>query len=136
MRDITQHIIHCSDTPEGRHTTVEDIKKWHTDPKPKGNGWSDIGYHFVIYVDGSLHAGRNIQAPGAHAYGFNKNSIGTCIVGNGYPNPAQLVALKQLDKAARMFFGPIETLGHCDLKGVKKTCPNFDVRKFFIKEGV
>lgn len=133
MREIKRHVIHCSDTPAGRHTTVEDIDGWHG--KRGFHFESDqtelkhIGYHFVIYVDGTIHAGRPVTISGAHAKGYNSTSIGTCVIGNGHPNEKQRIALKQLDRAVRMFFGPIETLGHCQLPGVTKTCPNFDVKK-------
>ena len=43
-RNINEIIVHCSATPEGRHTTVEEINSWH-----KQNGWKSIGYHYVIY---------------------------------------------------------------------------------------
>lgn len=53
MRKITEIIIHCSATKEGMDFTVEDIDRWH-----RQRGFDSIGYHFVIYRDGSLHAGR------------------------------------------------------------------------------
>ena len=49
-RMINKIIIHCSATPEGEDLTVEQIRKDH-----KAQGWSDIGYHYVIYRDGSIH---------------------------------------------------------------------------------
>jgi len=76
MRDIDKIIVHCTATPEGRHTTVEDVRRWHLD-----RGWSDIGYHFLIYLDGSLHEGRPIEKTGAHCKGHNKGSIGIAYVG-------------------------------------------------------
>jgi len=71
MRKIDKIIVHCTATPEGRHTTVEDVRRWHLD-----RGWSDIGYHFLIYLDGSLHEGRPIKKTGAHCKGHNEGSIG------------------------------------------------------------
>jgi N-acetyl-anhydromuramyl-L-alanine amidase AmpD len=47
--------------------------------------WKDIGYNFgVELVDGKLMIleGRAIGEVGAHAHGFNANSIGICMVGN------------------------------------------------------
>ena len=76
MREIDKIIVHCTATPEGRHTTVEDVRRWHLD-----RGWSDIGYHFLIYLDGSLHAGRPVEKQGAHCKGHNRNSIGICYCG-------------------------------------------------------
>ena len=47
MRELNKIIIHCSATPEGRDVKADEIKQWHKD-----RGWSDIGYHFVIELDG------------------------------------------------------------------------------------
>ena len=49
MRIINEIIVHCSDTPEGRNDKAEDIRRWHVN----GNGWSDIGYHYVVDLDGT-----------------------------------------------------------------------------------
>lgn len=76
MRKINKIILHCSATPEGRKTTVEDIRRWH-----KERGWSDIGYHYVVYLDGSIHIGRPVEIQGAHVKGQNKNSIGVVYIG-------------------------------------------------------
>ncbi len=49
-----QIIIHCSATPEGKDFTVDDIRRWHLARRRP----ADIGYHYVIYRDGSVHKGR------------------------------------------------------------------------------
>lgn len=77
MRKIDKIIVHCSATQEGRHIDVDEIKRWHV----QGRGWSDIGYHFVIYLDGTVVKGRPIERQGAHVKGMNKNSIGVCYIG-------------------------------------------------------
>lgn len=76
MRSISKIIIHCSATPEGKNFSVSEIRRWHLQ-----RGFADIGYHFVIYLDGSVHVGRPLQKSGAHCKGQNKNSIGICYVG-------------------------------------------------------
>ena len=76
MRKITKIIVHCSATPEGRAVTVEDMDKWHRE-----RGFDSIGYHFIIYLDGSIHLGRPIERPGAHCIGQNITSIGVCYIG-------------------------------------------------------
>lgn len=78
MRDIREIIIHCADTPEGRNNTVADITAWH-----KARGFRTIGYHYVIYLDGSIHKGRPIEEVGAHCKegGHNRHSIGICYIG-------------------------------------------------------
>ncbi|MDJ1481686.1 lysozyme [Cytophagaceae bacterium YF14B1] len=48
-------IIHCTATPAGRWVSAEDVKKWHTKPKPYGNGWKQVGYSDLILLDGSRH---------------------------------------------------------------------------------
>ena len=49
MRKINEIIVHCSATPAGKPYTVEDIDKWH-----RQRGFDGIGYHFVVYLDGSV----------------------------------------------------------------------------------
>lgn len=58
--------------------TFEEIRRWHLD-----QGWSDIGYHWVIEDDGTLRAGRPENRQGAHAKGLNDRSIGVCVTGHG-----------------------------------------------------
>ena len=53
MRKINQIIVHCSATPEGKDFTVQQIDAWH-----RQRGFRCIGYHYVIYRDGSVHRGR------------------------------------------------------------------------------
>ena len=62
MRQINKLIVHCSATREGQNIPVETIKKWHVE----GNGWSDIGYHFYIDLEGNIFKGRDIATMGAH----------------------------------------------------------------------
>lgn len=69
-------ILHCAATPEGKDFKASDIRKWHKD-----RGWEDIGYHFVIDLDGTVENGRNEEMVGAHTSGYNNNSIGICYVG-------------------------------------------------------
>jgi N-acetylmuramoyl-L-alanine amidase len=76
MRPINKIIIHCSATPEGRDVKIDTIRQWHID-----KGWADIGYHYVIELDGQIQAGRPVELLGAHCLGQNKFSIGVCYVG-------------------------------------------------------
>ena len=77
MREINRIILHCSATPEGRDIDAATIKDWHVN----GNGWSDIGYHYVIKLDGDIETGRQLDKVGAHCKGHNKDSIGICYIG-------------------------------------------------------
>lgn len=76
MRKINEIIVHCTATPEGREVTVKEVDAWHRARKFNG-----IGYHYLIYLDGSIHIGRDIEKQGAHCSGHNKYSIGVCYVG-------------------------------------------------------
>lgn len=133
-RPINRLIVHCAATPNGRPVTVADIDRWH-----RQRGYHRIGYHFVIYVDGSVHEGRPIAEPGAHAYGFNADSIGICMVGgvdaNGAPSPAfaevQFAALRDLLLKLRASWPEAAILGHRDLPNVAKACPSFDAGHWF-----
>ena len=137
MRKIDKIIIHCSATPEGRPVTVETIRKWHI-----ARGWSDIGYHFVIYLDGSVHEGRPLEAIGAHTSGQNLYSIGICYVGGCDKNmkpkdtrtPAQEAALVKLVKSLEGRFPGASVHGHNEFAA--KACPSFDVQKWRKEVGV
>ncbi|XP_076643418.1 peptidoglycan recognition protein [Halictus rubicundus] len=62
-------------------------------------GWFDIGYSFVIGEDGNAYEGRGWDYVGAHAPGYNTQSIGICIIGDFsdfLPNEAALKALSGL----------------------------------------
>lgn len=134
MRDINEIIFHCSDTRTDQNFSVETIRKWHTEPKPKGRGWSDIGYHYYIDLKGVLHTGRPIERAGAHCKGRNKNSVGVCFEGGKNPDGTkwdkprrtQLETAKVLTGYLRSKYGANITIhGHCEFSS--KSCPNFDV---------
>ena len=123
MRQIDKIIVHCTDTPNGRKVTVNEIRKWHVE----GNGWDDIGYHFVIYLNGDIISGRPVPIMGAHCYGQNAASIGVCLVGRDEFTKEQLSALKSLYNVLQGVFGCLDVYGHRDFT-TEKTCPNFEVR--------
>lgn len=131
MREISKIILHCTATPEGRHTTVKDIRLWH-----KARGWSDIGYHYVVYLDGGVHDGRPVEVPGAHTIGLNKNSIGVAYVGGidamsfkpkDTRTPEQKEALDCLINELMGNYSGATLHGHNQF--ANKACPSFDVQK-------
>lgn len=129
MRDVDLLVVHCSATEEGKDYSVDDIREWHT-----AKGWSDVGYHFVIRLDGTVEKGRPVDTVGAHARGYNTNSIGICLVGglrDGQPEDtytnSQLDALRQLLQSLQLVFPDAQVLGHKDLPNVAKACPCFHV---------
>jgi len=88
--DTTKAVIHHTASPAW--TTVNDINKWH-----KERGWDGIGYHIVIYADGSVHSGRSINKRGAHARGRN-GKLGIALVGYDRFNTRQRASLKRVLK--------------------------------------
>lgn len=130
MREIKKVIIHCADTPEGRDVSTEEIRRWHTEER----GWSDIGYHWVIELDGDVHMGRDEEISGAHCRGHNGDSIGICYVGgadsDGNPKDtrteAQKVSMDSLVKDILGRYPEAVVYGHRDFS--EKACPSFDAK--------
>lgn len=130
MRQIKEIIVHCSATVEGRNIGAATIRGWH-----KERGFSDIGYHYVIRLDGTIEAGRPIDQIGAHCQGHNRNSIGICYIGGlsqkRQPKDtrtiAQRQAMKQLIRELQEQF-PMATIhGHNEF--ADKACPCFDINE-------
>ena len=144
MRPINRIVIHCSATQQGKEYSVDTIREWH-----KKRGFSDIGYHFIIHLDGTIEKGRPIEKPGAHAKGYNSDSVGICYIGglSDYGKPkdtrtvAQLHALRRIVDVLKILYDVQDENinGHRDLSvdlnedGVitpdewMKECPCFDV---------
>ena len=102
-------IHHTASRPD---LTVEDIHAMHL-----GNRWSGIGYHLVIYPDGSVHQGRPLDAMGAHCEGYNNRSIGVNLTGNfeiEQPTQEQVDALVLLlsDLMRQYNIPPEQVTGH------------------------
>lgn len=132
MRTINKIIIHCSATAEGKNFTVEDIRKWH-----KAQGWKDVGYHYVIHLDGSVHKGRDESEVGAHCVGQNSNSIGICYIGGVDANnkakdtrtAEQKEALVKLVAELKEKYPNATIHGHNEFAA--KACPSFNVKDEF-----
>ena len=143
MRTIDRLVIHCTATQEGRNYNVDTIRSWHMGDR----GFSDIGYHFLIHLDGTVERGRPWDIPGAHAQGYNRTSIGVAYVGGVDKNgpkdtrtDEQKIALRAVVGIIKAMFPMIEVCGHrdlsVDLNGDNvispiewmKACPSFDVK--------
>ena len=153
MRNIKYIVIHCSATRAnvdmnitlpGEDIGVKEIRKWHTDPEPKGRGWRDIGYHYVIRRSGKVEVGRPLEQAGAHVAGYNSNSIGICLVGgvsetgkseNNF-EPPQWEALSTLVSRLKKRWPGAIIQGHRDFPRVAKDCPCFDAKKWAKDEGL
>lgn len=126
---IKKIVVHCSDSPH-RGDTAEDIHHWHLE-----RGWSGIGYHYVITEDGRRQTGRPHYWAGSHVRGHNKNSLGICLLGVDEFTEAQMMELTQLLRELKRVYPEAEILGHRDLDP-RKTCPNFDVKRFVWERGL
>lgn len=115
-------VIHCSDTPNEREHTAEDIHRWHRE-----KSWDGIGYHKVISRSGQWQEGRPDYWSGAHVKGHNHESIGICLIGRDEFTDMQFQTLQALVRMYKARYPGIQVVGHCDLDD-KKTCPNFDVK--------
>lgn len=63
-----------------------------------GNGWTDVGYHYVIFPSGRVYEGRPAETLGAHARNANQHP-GVSFAGNyeqRVPTPASLSAFHHL----------------------------------------
>ena len=87
VHKVKNIIIHHSATSNDLtdYTNVlRNIYLYHT----TGNGWSDIGYNYVIAQDGNIFKGRDPgiyeqdNVMGAHFCGSNSGTLGICILGN------------------------------------------------------
>jgi hypothetical protein len=119
-------VIHCSDTKNGRSlehgskTSADIIDEWH-----KQRGWSKIGYHYVIDVDGTIERGRGLNEKGAHTRGFN-DSWGICFIGRDKFNIEQFESLGIILEGLRLSPSDLKPWNiYCHYeKNPKKTCPN------------
>lgn len=127
-RKINEIIVHCTATAEGKDFKVSDIDKWH-----RAKGWDGIGYHQVVYLDGSVHPGRPMDKVGAHCLGHNQNSIGVVYVGGVASDgktpkdtrtPEQKAALRKLLTDLKRKYPGATIHGHRDF--ANKACPSFD----------
>lgn len=129
MRKIDKIIIHCSATPEGRDVKMETIRSWHLK-----RGWSDIGYHYVIELDGTVVPARPLERVGAHCRGENTGSIGICYVGglDAEMNPKDTRTKEQRAALHSLLFDLTDNFAHATIHGhnefSSKACPSFNVQ--------
>jgi len=119
MRDINLIVTHCSATRENETFGILDLTKLHVEK----NGWSDIGYHFYYTRNGKEYICRPIERPGAHAKGFNIDSVGLSYEGgldaSGKPKDTrtlqQKAAMAKRIDQLRAVYGNVPVVGHRDL---------------------
>jgi hypothetical protein len=100
-RDITEVVVHWTDTYSNANIGSEELNRTHL-----VLGFNGIGYHYVIRRDGSLQRGRPVNIQGQHAErnGHDRFSIGLAFVGglncpSETPNPGDYRSAKSLTRA-------------------------------------
>ena len=125
-------VVHCTATPEGREVTAAEIRRWHRE-----KGWRDIGYHYVVLLDGTVESGRSEATPGAHAQGVNQMSLGIVYAGGlasdgktakDTRTPAQKASLVKLLTSLKTKYPQAQIIGHRDVPGTNKACPSFNAK--------
>lgn len=150
MKKWKNIIIHHSASEWG---SAKEINKWHI-----ARGFKEIGYSFVIlngiltYDDyknnrifesmiGQIEVGRYLNLneivdaneQGAHAYGYNDDSIGICLIHNEKPyEPEMINSLHKivLDLMNKFNIDVKNILGHYEVESDKPYCPSIDMNKF------
>lgn len=111
-----EFVVHHSAGPKNQ--SVKAIQNFHMD----GNGWSDIGYNFLVDEDGKVYEGRGWLVVGAHAPNHNTSGIGVCFIGNNNPTDAAKEAIRDLyEEANRRAGRKLKVLGHRDV--YPTSCP-------------
>lgn len=123
--------LHHSAGSGANESTVRAIQNFHMNPPPKGRGWSDIAYSFLVDNDApdiDIFEGRGAGVAGGHTAGRNTISHAICIIGDfstKAPHPETLEAVAQLAAYGylkgwwRLGF----TGGHRDAPGAATSCP-------------
>ncbi|CAM4399249.1 peptidoglycan recognition family protein [Bacillus manliponensis] len=128
----TTIVVHHSLTKTG---SAEAYARYHVDV----NGWSGIGYQFVIEQNGTIKQCQNIGANSYHVGNHNKYCVGICLTGDfriQEPTAAQRCSLYELITYLQKTYPNLKYVkGHSDLKGYEwKDCPCFDYNRVLREE--
>lgn len=133
---VDEIVLHVSATrPEWMlyarpEDVVAEIRRWH-----KANGWSDIGYHWIIGRQGWLLPGRKETVIGAHVKEANRGTIGICMIGGFGASATDQFRDHLTEAQERRVLALIEDIrGRTPIKRVSghneyapKGCPGFHV---------
>lgn len=148
MKKIKYIVIHCSATRSDRTYSPEQMLRDH-----RQRGFRTWGYHYYVRRDGMWLALRPETVAGAHAYGYNRCSIGVCYEGGLMPDGmpadtrtnAQQRTLRRLVAALLLRYPEAQVVGHRDLSPDSnadgcitpdewiKLCPCFDARNEYVE---
>ena len=117
-RTITVIVVHCTATRVDEDFTQKDLLRSH-----RARGMTCVGYHFYIRKDGYIWSTRPLEMVGAHALGYNQNSIGIAYEGGldeqGHPadtrTEKQKFSMRALIRTLKKDFPITRVCGHRDL---------------------
>jgi N-acetylmuramoyl-L-alanine amidase len=141
MSKIELLILHSSYTKANMDVTPAMIKSWHTDPKPSGRGWRQVGYSKLIRLNGEVNVLVEVddnQILEAHeitngVFGINRKAVHFCYAGGmGVDGKAEDTRTQEqhimLVSEVKDFIAKhpqIKVGGHNQFSS--KECPCFDV---------
>lgn len=152
MAQLKRLVIHCTDTPEGRKVSSDDIRHWHTSPVSKGGrGWQQVGYTDMFHLDGTVErlVANNEDANvdpweiTNGAKGYNSTSRHIVYVGGRAATSKtpkdtrteeQKEAMKQYVLDFHRRHPDVAIVGHNALSN--KACPSFDVPAWLREIGI
>lgn len=102
-------------------------------------GHGDDPDRVIKILDGQIEIGRPLDADdeleaheiGAHAYGFNRDTLSVCLIGDNYFTRNQIVSLIKVLKWWDFHFRirTRDIMGHYELPNTNKSCPNLDMNR-------
>lgn len=129
-------VVHAAATPPSMDIGAEWIDRIHRE-----RGFRKIGYHYVIRRDGTIETGRSEEEMGAHTKGWNRNTLGVCLVGGiaeGSTAPEDNFTQAQFDSLDKLLirlhekYPEAEFRGHRDFPNhTSRGCPCFDHLAYF-----
>lgn len=148
-RVITDIVVHCTASAYGSDLSAADIRRTHI----KDKGFADIGYHYVVRLDGKIEPGRDVDKIGAHVRDYNSHSIGVVYVGGLDKDGKAKDTRTELQKDAllnllldlRKLYPKAKISGHRDFSPDKngdgiispcewiKSCPCFDAKREYAR---
>ncbi|MBQ4503957.1 MAG: lysozyme [Alistipes sp.] len=152
MAQLKRLVIHCTDTPEGRKVSSDDIRSWHTSPTSQGGrGWKQVGYTDMFHLDGTVERlVKNNEDANVDpweitngAKGYNSTSRHIVYVGGRAATSKtpkdtrteeQKEAMKQYVLDFHRRHPDVAIVGHNALSN--KACPSFDVPAWLREIGI
>lgn len=135
-------IVHCSATDPKYPWSIEKLKQFFTNPKPKGNGWDKYGYHWYITQNGIPQEMTNLDCDDYIQYseltnnatGYNSTSIAICLEGGSHLVNKKLIdqdnfTVKQKESLSHLIayykskYPWIEVIPHRSVSTTGKSCP-------------